>query len=98
MLAGAGLPAMLLVWALPQSAAPSLPIAQLLITLVPFLLLFLSLRGAARQSCGCGPFSSFTVVVVPFILMGLATTLLIGEPPGTGLLEPWLPEPPAEAR
>ena len=98
MLAGQGLLAKALPWAVPESIQAAVRGLVPPLTLVPALLLFLSLRGAARHSCGCGPFASFTVVTVPFILMGLLTFLLTGEPDGTGLLDPWLPDPPAEAR
>lgn len=97
MLAGLGLPAMLFMWALPEDAGEAAVYGLLIISTLPFLMLFISLRSAARQSAGCGPLASFTVVLIPFVLKMAATMVLIGEPPGTGLLDPWLPDPPESA-
>lgn len=89
-----GLPAVLLVWALPKDAPGGLVLLPLLIlTIWPVVLHFMGMRHAARQACGAGPFASFTVVLVPYILMMVLQTLLIGDGRSDALLTDWLPEP-----
>ncbi len=89
-----GLPVMLLFWALPKDAPGGLVLLPLLVLSIwPVVLHFMGMRHAARQACGAGPFASFTVVLVPYILMMVLQTLLIGDGHSDALLTDWLPEP-----
>ncbi len=90
-----GLPVMLLFWALPTEAPGGLVLLPLLLlSVAPVVLHFVGMRHAARQACGAGPFASFTVVLVPYILMMVLQTLLVGDGQSDALLTDWLPPPP----
>ncbi|MFT5353291.1 MAG: hypothetical protein ACI9KE_000489 [Polyangiales bacterium] len=88
-----GLGAMLTMWALPtlDGFAEYVFLAAML---VPFILLFISLHAAARHAAGCTPGMSLVVTLVPVLLFLLAQGLLVGDPPGSGVLEPLMPHPP----
>lgn len=92
-----GVPSWLVYWGAPSDLEPTTPVALLLVAFAggPLMMLYISLRHAARRACGVGPLASFAVVAVPFVLGFVIEQVLVGEGLG-GLLEPWLPDvPPA---
>jgi hypothetical protein len=92
-----GVPSWLVYWGAPAESGASLWLAVALVTFAggPLMMAFVSLRHAARRSCGVGPLASFAVVAVPFVLGFVVEQVLVGEGLG-GVLEPWLPDvPPA---
>ena len=88
-----GLPAMLAAWALP-SLDGALGIVLLVAMIGPFVLLFLNLHAAARYAAGCTMGASIVVTLVPVMLFLVVQLVLVGEPPGTGVLQPLLPTVP----
>jgi len=90
MLGYLGLPAMLLGFGLPESAHGALPYLMLGAMVVPlFLLLSSTKRTAERVGVSAG--WAWLVVLVPLLLAFAAEAILLGWPPGGGLLDPWLP-------
>lgn len=91
-----GLPIALLAWGLPKDAPGALVLFPVLILSIgPLILHFAAMRHAARQACGVGPIASFVVVLVPYVLMTLLQTMLVGDGQSSdALLTDWLPAPP----
>lgn len=90
MLGYLGLPAMLLGFGLPESAHGALPWLMLGGMVVP---LFALLSGTKRtaEKAGVSPGWAWLVVLVPLLLAFAVEAILLGWPPGGGLLDPWLP-------
>lgn len=86
-----GLPAMLLGFGLPESAHGALPWLTLGGMVVPLFALLSSMKKAA-EAIGVGPGWSWLCVLVPLLLAFAVEAILLGWPPGGGLLDPWLPE------
>ncbi len=72
-------------WGLPADAGAASALALNVIDLLPLLLLVVAMRATARTAGGVGPFASFVVVLLPFILMTVAQALLMQA------ITPWLP-------
>jgi ABC-type multidrug transport system permease subunit len=90
MLGYLGLPAMLLGFGLPESAHGALPYLMLGAMVVPLFLLLSSAKKTAERA-GVSPGWAWLVVLVPLLLAFAAEAILLGWPPGGGLLDPWLP-------
>ena len=88
----------LVVWAAPESMQAGATLVASTVALVLMVVLVLTLLSAARESCGCGAFSSIAVVTVPFLLMSVVSWALLGGPENRGMLERWLPDDEAIQR
>lgn len=65
-------------WVAPEGAEQKTVLfARDVVVMVPWILLFLTLRATARMVCAVGPLASFVVVIVPFVLWELVRGLLI---------------------
>ncbi len=79
-----------LAWGLPPDLAPgTLELLQFL-TVVPLVLLFISLQSGARMGSGVGPLAALPTALVPFLLMVIVQAFLL-----TGLAS-WFPSPTVE--
>jgi hypothetical protein len=88
--AGYGLLFGVAAWALPAEPANSVVLLVLLIDgVVPLLLLLFAMRATARFGAGTGPFASFALTVLPFVLLFAVGGALLS------LMEPWMPQGPA---
>jgi len=90
MLGYLGLPAMLLGFGLPESAHGALPFLMLGAMVVPLFVLLSSMKRTA-EAVGVSPGWAWLVVLVPLLLAFAVEAMLLGWPPGGGLLDPWLP-------
>lgn len=90
MLGYLGLPAMLLGFGLPEAAHGALPWLMLGGMVVPLFVLLSSAKKAAEAS-GVSPGWAWLCVLVPILLAFAVEAILLGWPPGGGLLDPWLP-------
>ena len=86
-----GIPAMLVAFGAPSGLSEGL-LATLLLTatLVP-LFVFLSLAKRGAERAGVSATWAWLLVLVPLILAFAVDALVLGFPPGNGLIEPWLP-------
>jgi hypothetical protein len=86
-----GLPSMVVLWASPESARDAAQWLALAAMVVP---LFAFISGIKRgaEATGISPGWAWLVVLVPLLLAFSAEAILIGFPPGGGLLDPWIPE------
>ncbi len=90
-----GLPLMFMMWALPSMVDhPIVGTLLGLMVMIPLALLSLNLHGAARHACGCSHGSAILIAVLPVVLFCLVQLIFVGDPPGTGILESWLPQIP----
>ena len=90
MLGYLGLPAMLLGFALPESAHAALPYLMLTGMVLPLFALLSRMKKTA-EAAGVSPGWAWLCVLVPLLLAFAAEAILLGWPPGGGLLGPWLP-------
>lgn len=88
----------LVIWAAPESMQQGASVVASTVALVLMVVLVLTLLSSARESCGCGAFSSIAVVTVPFLLMSVVSWALLGGPENRGMLERWLPDDEAIQR
>ncbi len=91
MLGYLGLPAMLLGFGLPEAAHGALPWLMLGGMVVPLFFLLSSMKKTAEAS-GVSSGFAWVCVLVPLLLAFAAEAILLGWPPGGGLLDPWLPQ------
>lgn len=86
-----GLFGMLAFWASPD-ANTIFGVVVILAMLLPAMLIFLNLNAIATEACRLPTSRALVVATAAFLLMMITQYLLVGEPPGTGMLAPLLPE------
>ena len=86
-----GLAMSVVFWVVPASAGSVGAALAFLAFLLPFLIFLVDLQRVAREALGCSLGGSIVVTSVPILLFLLTQAILIGDPPGTGVLAPWLP-------
>ncbi|MBO6934796.1 MAG: hypothetical protein JJ863_07470 [Deltaproteobacteria bacterium] len=86
-----GLPSMLLGFCLPEAAHGALPWLTLGVMVIPLFVLLSTLKKTA-ETTGVSPGWAWLCVLVPLLLAFAAEAILLGWPPGGGLLDPWLPQ------
>ena len=90
-----GVPARLVGWALPKSAHGALGAITFAAMVVPLFMLVSGLKRHAERS-GVSKGAAWLVVLVPLLLSTAVEAVLVGSPPGGGLLEAWLPSSPPQ--
>ncbi|MAQ13709.1 MAG: hypothetical protein CMN30_02815 [Sandaracinus sp.] len=90
MLGQIGVPAMVVAFAAPEGLGQMLLPVVLGVMLVPLVTWIIRLARGAERAGVAGAWS-WALVLIPMILAMVIEAVLVGSPPGDGLLGPWLP-------